>query len=82
MLLFFAIDSTGGASFVKAFAAGFAMRDRLFGGSPETSVYFFADAAFGGMEDASLRFGGIFDNPARLLGCVQRAMDVLIRVID
>jgi hypothetical protein len=35
---FFAIVSTGGAPFVKAFGAGFETRERLFGASPEASV--------------------------------------------
>jgi hypothetical protein len=77
-LSFFAIDSGGGAPFTNAFNTGFAMRDRLFGASPETSVYLFADAAFGGIDDLSLRFGGIFDYPLKLKRQISKVMIAMI----
>jgi hypothetical protein len=58
---FLAIESAAGVPFVNALATGFAMRDRLFGASPETSVYLFAEAAFAGIDDRSFRFGGILE---------------------
>lgn len=50
---------------------GFESLERLFGAAPDGSVYPAAEAALGGIEDLSLRFGGIVPRNRACEGRIQ-----------